>query len=38
MGALTIAIVLVLWPVIARAEPVRRVHEAGVEPVAAGGG
>lgn len=37
MGVLTIAIVLVLWPVIARAAPVQRFHEADVESVAAGG-
>ena len=37
MGVATIAIVLVLWPVIARARPTSSAHERDAEPVAAGG-
>jgi predicted MFS family arabinose efflux permease len=37
MGVATIAIVLALWPVIARARPNSSVHKRDAEPVAAGG-
>lgn len=37
MGVMTVVVVLVLWPVIARAAPNKSVHKRDIESVAAGG-